>query len=226
IMNKIKLFFITSFSFLFFTGVVLFRLFKPVSVKISGAIIIFLTVLAIVFFTGRGRYFPLPGAWKRFININIFLALGGVLGRLFGFKEDEVRGFFIDINNSLVGPGGKPAGKILLLLPRCLQNSKCIQDLSQDVSNCIACGKCQVPEILERTKAKDIKVVLAGGGRQALEEINKYDPDSIIAVACEAELTDGIRAVTDKPVWAIRNERPEGPCKNTRVDIKYIKDLL
>ncbi len=222
-MKKLKLLFIIKAFFFFFAGIALFWLFKPWVVKAIGLAAAFLAAFAIFLFIGYGRYFPLPRRVMRFISINIFFLPGRVIGRLAGFGIDDIRVLFINANNSL---SDKPFGKILLLLPSCLQNSECVRDLSQDVSKCIACGRCPIAEILEITRAKDIKIVLAGGGRQALEEINSYDPDSIIAVACEAELIDGIRAVTNKPVQAIYNKRPEGPCKNTRVEIKYIKDLL
>lgn len=222
-MKKLKIFFILSAVILLIGGAYLFRVFNPPLLEALAALIVFLLIFAVVLFSGGGRYFPLPVQAKRFLNINLFLPAGMFLGRLAGFNEDDLRSFFIYANNSL---SRRPSGRILLLLPRCLQNSECAQDLSAGVSNCIACGSCQVAEILKITGAKDVKVVLAGGGRQALEEIKDYDPATIIAVACEAELVDGIRAVTDKPVWAIKNERPEGPCKNTRVDIGRIEELL
>lgn len=222
-MKKLKTIFILSAVILLIAGAYLFWIFNLPALKILAALIAFLAIFAVVIFSGAGRYFPLPAQFKRFINIYILFPAGRILGRLVIFNEDDVRRFFINANNSL---SNSPSGRMLLLLPRCLQNSECAQDLSTDVSNCIACGRCQVAEILKMTGTKDVKVVLAGGGRQALEEIRDYDPDSIIAVACEAELVDGIRAVTNKPVWAIRNERPEGPCKNTRVDIGRIDELL
>ena len=41
----------------------------------------------------------------------------------------------------------------------------------------------------------------------------------VVAVACEKELSDGILAAFPKPVVAVPNLQPEGPCKNTRVNI-------
>jgi hypothetical protein len=56
-------------------------------------------------------------------------------------------------------------------------------------------------------------------------------PQAIIAVACERDLVSGLQDVAPKiPVFAIPNKRPEGPCKNTFINIEEleasIKDFL
>jgi hypothetical protein len=40
------------------------------------------------------------------------------------------------------------------------------------------------------------------------------------AVACERELLEGLREIGGVPVICITNRRPEGPCKNTEVDLE------
>ena len=49
---------------------------------------------------------------------------------------------------------------------------------------------------------------------------------AIIAVACERDLTSGIQDVFPIPVIAIFNERPFGPCFNTRVDINRVEEAI
>ena len=51
-------------------------------------------------------------------------------------------------------------------------------------------------------------------------------PDAIVAVACELDLTSGILDSYPIPVLGILNERPFGPCINTRVDIQKVKDAI
>jgi hypothetical protein len=43
-----------------------------------------------------------------------------------------------------------------------------------------------------------------------------------VAVACELDLTTGIQDAYPLPVIGILNERPNGPCFNTRVDIERV----
>ena len=49
---------------------------------------------------------------------------------------------------------------------------------------------------------------------------------AVVAVACEKALADGIRAVIPKRVIAIPNERPNGPCKNTRVNTAVVRAAI
>jgi hypothetical protein len=60
-------------------------------------------------------------------------------------------------------------------------------------------------------------------GAFAPKLIREVDPDLTIAVACEDELLLGIFRVPDKACYAILNERPEGPCVNTGVDLERVE---
>jgi hypothetical protein len=60
----------------------------------------------------------------------------------------------------------------------------------------------------------------------ALRLVRDTKPDVIIAVACERDLLSGIRDIYPMPVIGIRNTRPEGPCRNTRVDCGAVEDTV
>ena len=47
-----------------------------------------------------------------------------------------------------------------------------------------------------------------------------------MAIACERDLTSGIQEVAEIPVIGIINERPEGPCCNTRVDLNKVEEAI
>jgi len=51
-------------------------------------------------------------------------------------------------------------------------------------------------------------------------------PEAIVAVACELDLTTGIQDTYPIPVIGILNERPNGPCINTKVDIGKVRDAI
>jgi hypothetical protein len=102
--------------------------------------------------------------------------------------------------------------RLLVLLPRCLskENRKAIMDTVE--------------------KNNIVSFTVAGGSAARLR-IKEMRPQAIIAVACERDLVSGLQDVAPKiPVLAIPNKRPEGPCKNTYINIEAletsIKDFL
>ena len=77
--------------------------------------------------------------------------------------------------------------------------------------------------------------VVATGGTLARQMVAKARPKAIIAVACERDLTSGIcerdltsgiQDVFPIPVIAIFNERPFGPCFNTRVNLDKVEEAI
>ena len=53
-----------------------------------------------------------------------------------------------------------------------------------------------------------------------------YKPKAIVAIACERDLTEGILDTSPISVLGILNIRPEGPCKNTRVDLNKVLNAI
>lgn len=69
--------------------------------------------------------------------------------------------------------------------------------------------------------------MLCGDRRDGGQEYcKKLKPKMILSVACERDLTSGIIDVGKIPVVGIVNERPNGPCYNTCVDVSVLKDKL
>jgi len=66
-------------------------------------------------------------------------------------------------------------------------------------------------------------MAVATGGTLARQMVKQIRPKAIVAVACERDLTSGIQDVFPLPVVGVLNERPFGPCFNTRVDIKRVE---
>jgi hypothetical protein len=75
-----------------------------------------------------------------------------------------------------------------------------------------------------------VDVAIVSGGTAAREMIKQKCPKAVIAVACENDLVTGLRDVQGIPVFAVLNQRPAGPCKDTTVDVEavrfYIKRLI
>lgn len=119
-----------------------------------------------------------------------------------------------------------PMSAVVVLLPHCLQNRECARNVLHDLENCARCGRCDLAGILDLRERYGVRCVLAAGGRQALRAAKDGAVRGIVAVACEPELLDGIRAVFPIPARAVPNLRPEGPCRNTRVDLNGLEQAL
>ena len=80
-----------------------------------------------------------------------------------------------------------------------------------------------VKEVKEKYNTK---IFVATGGTLARKIIVDNKPKAVIAVACERDLTSGVREVNKIPVLGIFNSRPNGPCIDTNIKINEEKEAL
>lgn len=142
--------------------------------------------------------------------------------------KDSIRRVHANINNLLVKNNIIKTNKdnILILLPHCLQNDKCNIKITNDIENCKSCGKCDIGDIVRLKEKYGINIVVATGGTLARSWIKKTKPKCIIAVACERDLSSGINDVKHIPVMGVINDRPNGPCFNTKIDVDKIEEAI
>jgi hypothetical protein len=162
------------------------------------------------------------------ITVRILFPLASTLGRLFGIEADAIRSSFIEMNNSLVKASARLVGgdSLLLLLPHCLQNFDCPHRVTSEVRNCRRCGGCEITDLIDVCDTCGVKMSIATGGTLARRVIVETRPKAIVAVACERDLTSGIQDAYPIPVMGVLNERPFGPCRNTRVDIAAVREAI
>ena len=108
--------------------------------------------------------------------------------------------------------------EVLLLLPHCLHKQSCSRNVMHSLDECRRCGQCSVGALAGLRDDLGVVACVAGGGRQALAHVRRPEVKAVVAVACEKELSQGIRAAFPKPVLAVPNQTPEGSCVNTIVD--------
>ncbi|GBE04968.1 MAG TPA: DUF116 domain-containing protein [Nitrospirae bacterium] len=150
-----------------------------------------------------------------------------IFGWVFRIRKDKVQRFLIDVNNRLVRRSKRsPAKRLLLLLPHCLQRSECNIKITFNIFNCEGCGKCEIKDFVEIAKAHGLDLFIATGGTIARRIVVDTKPEAIVAVACERDLSSGVIDTYPLPLLGIINERPHGPCFNTRVDIEKVRDAL
>ena len=141
---------------------------------------------------------------------------------------NAVYGLIIRFNNWLVRLRNvrvEPES-VLLLLPHCLQRTACPHKLIHDMESCERCGQCDIAGILALRDELKIKCSVVSGGREALRETRDKAVRVIVAIACEKELFDGIRAAFPKPVLAVSNKTPNGPCRDTVVSLAHVKSAI
>ena len=72
-----------------------------------------------------------------------------------------------------------------------------------------------------------VEIYPVSGGELARKKVREIRPTAVIGVACERDLVAGIRDVGNKfSVIGIPNIRPEGPCKNTYIDLEELEKAI
>ncbi len=166
--------------------------------------------------------------FMRLVVIKFLLPMIEFVGRLLGLDKDRIRQSFIAMNNSLVISQRykiKP-DRILILLPHCIQLFDCEIKVTGDINKCVMCGRCDIKGLVEIGRKYGIDISVATGGTLARKVIVEKRPKLVLAVACERDLTSGIKDCYPLPVIGILNLRPHGPCFNTVVDAAAIDAAL
>jgi hypothetical protein len=161
--------------------------------------------------------------------VRILFPLVLMLSSLVRIDKDAVKRSFVAVNNALVRAGRDTIrrGTLLLLLPHCLQATSCPHKITGGlIDNCTGCGKCVIAGLLELAHERGLPLTVATGGTLARRVIGEIDPAAIVAVACETDLTSGIRDSYPLPVYGILNERPYGPCRDTTVDMEQVRSAV
>ncbi len=184
---------------------------------LGGALTLVLTIIR-----GKNLFF---NRRIRGVVIRILFPLLVVVGKCLGISEDKIRRSFVAINNRLVLAEAKKLKpeKLLLLLPHCLQNHECTVRITGSVTNCKACGKCKIKDLVALSAKYNVPISVATGGTLARKIVVEKHSEIIIGVACERDLTSGIQDSYPIPVFGILNQRPFGPCYDTDVDLKLVE---
>jgi hypothetical protein len=202
----------------------------PLLFSLALAILVFLMFsggLLLVFTILRGKDIFLSHK-LRGIVAKVLFPFMILMGRLLGVSKVRVQQSFIELNNHLVRSNHhriRPQ-KLLILLPHCIQDFDCEIKITGNIKNCKGCGKCEIKDLIGIADQFQLKIAVATGGTLARRIIVENRPEAIVAVACELDLTTGIQESYPIPVIGILNERPNGPCINTKVDIQKVRNAI
>lgn len=157
--------------------------------------------------------------------INLLFPLAVVLGKCFEIDKERIERSFIEVSNQIIRNRKirVAPGELLLLAPHCLQEEKCPHKITRDPKNCKRCGRCPVGPLLALAERYGFHLAVVTGGTLSRQIIKATRPRAVLAIACERDLTSGIQDIYPLPVVGVLNERPCGPCNNTRVDVARVE---
>ncbi|QJW46965.1 DUF116 domain-containing protein [bacterium BFN5] len=197
-------------------------------------VILLLTVVAIatgiigIIFAILG--FPTLGVFQglAWSAINLLFPLAIRIGKLLDLDKERIERSFIEVSNHLIRRKCVKVNpsKLLILTPHCIQLESCPHKITRDVENCKLCGSCQVGELLQLSRQLGFHFAVVTGGTLARKVIKTIRPQAVLAIACERDLTSGIQDVYPLPVIGVLNERPFGPCCNTKVNMNDVERAI
>lgn len=155
----------------------------------------------------RNFFLMKGGAYRVF---NLVFSKVFKLAKAAHISRDKMGNSFVKVSNA-VARGLKVRGReerVCLLLPRCLRPE-------------------QIKELNSYKDEYGIFVHTVSGGELARKKVKELKPTAVVGIACERDLVSGIRDVGVKlSVIGIPNERPDGPCKNTYVDLARVREVI
>jgi hypothetical protein len=131
------------------------------------------------------------------------------VSRLFG-RRDRVEHAAIDVYNAMALRRGRRFGRgeLLVLIPRCL-------------------SKEALDGVLDIAGRYDVPVFVATRGQLARRAIRERRPRAVVAVACERDMTTGLRDVAGKlPVLGLTMRLPNGPCRDAALDLDVMESWV
>lgn len=143
------------------------------------------------------------GPLLRLMNLTSYVA------RPFG-QRDRVEHAGIDAYNAYVLRRGRRFGRgeLLVLIPRCL-------------------SKEALDGVLGIAGRYDVPVFVATRGQLARRAIRERRPRAVVAVACERDMTTGLRDVAGKlPVLGLTMRLPNGPCRDAAIDLPVLDEWV
>ncbi len=167
-----------------------------------------LIAISAVMRTGRNMLPPVLAEAGLFPRLMPIIERVGVS---LGFSRDRVGNSLVRIFNGLSAARAQPGVKaddLLVLLPRCL-------------------SKEAMQGAMEVASRYGVPMFVASRGRYARQMIGMRRPKRVVAVACERDLVSGFKDVAGHlPVMGTTLALPDGPCKNTEVNLGSLETQL
>ena len=191
---------------------------------------------------GRGWWLlagtgALASAWSSFIGGEAFLRKHRAvmqqdalwanalrpLARILGREEAWILSF-CGANNRRVRAAfaNRRARRTLILLPHCIQLSRCKAEILEDLGACYDCGLCPVGDYMNAALLNRWEGRITNRSHKAYREAREYRPDLVVAVSCPDRLLKGLTKLTDIPVYVIPLSLPHAMCVDTDFNVPHL----
>lgn len=121
---------------------------------------------------------------------------------------------------------GRPAGTVLLILPRCVKMSGCCADVKADLALCRECTDCQLGGIARLCERYGVRALVAFRSHVAFAMARAERPDLIVATACHDRLVKALRSVPEFPALLAPLAGMERMCVNAGIDLAWFEAQL
>lgn len=114
---------------------------------------------------------------------------------------------------------GRKARRTLVLLPHCIQLSRCRADIFTDLASCYTCGLCSVEDVLKGTVENHWDVTIHNRSQKAYRAAREFRPDLIVAVSCTDRLLKGLTRLPEVPAYVLPLRLDHGWCVDTTFEV-------
>ena len=121
---------------------------------------------------------------------------------------------------------GRPARRVLLILPRCVKRKGCRADVQADLALCRDCGECQLGGIARLCERHGVQALVAFRSHIAFAMARRERPDLIVATACHDRLVKALRSVPEYPALLAPLTGMEKMCVNAGIDLAWFAAQL
>ncbi|RJS70053.1 DUF116 domain-containing protein [ANME-2 cluster archaeon] len=143
--------------------------------------------------------------------------------RVFYIKEELIDDILIELRNAMMLERFKHVKeRRAVILPQCMRHPECKARCDPIIGyECKRCGRCDIGRIVEAAEKYKFKVFVVPGDSFVRKILQTYRPQACLGIACPAELTESMQAVSKiVPVQGVRLLR-DG-CYDTRVDVDEV----
>lgn len=145
------------------------------------------------------------------------------LARWLGREDDWILSF-CGHNNTRVREAfaGHPAKRALILLPHCIQLSRCKAGILDDLQACYDCGLCPVGDYMNAALLNRWEGRITNRSHKAYREAREYRPDILVAVSCADRLLKGLTKMPEIPCYVIPLSLPHAMCVDTDFSVPHL----
>ncbi|MCW3785262.1 polyprenyl synthetase family protein [Plebeiibacterium sediminum] len=144
--------------------------------------------------------------------------------------ESAIKGWImVEINNAVwfETVASIPLEKRILLLPKCLSNSKnCKAEIDDLGLLCNLCGNCNIPDLQTKAEELGMMSLVAEGFTSVIGLVESGVIDAIIGVSCLESLEKTFPLLINHAVPGLAIPLNKDGCIDTEVDEAYVREIM